>query len=67
MLTFGELESVTNDFFLMDGGKAVDIYFNTSFLLNYLLKQQKGIWERPDGGRRIRIPVEFDEQVSGLN
>ncbi|KKK69160.1 hypothetical protein LCGC14_2936830, partial [marine sediment metagenome] len=50
----------------MDGGKAVDIYFNTSFLLNYLLKQQKGIWERPDGGRRIRIPVEFDEQVSGL-
>jgi len=61
-LTFEELESVTNDYFMVDGGKAVDIYFNTSFLLNYLLKQQKGIWERPDGGMKIRIPLEYDGQ-----
>ena len=44
-LTFEELEAVTNDYFILDGGKAIDIYFDTSFLLNYLLKQQKGIWE----------------------
>ena len=61
-LPFEELESVTNDYFLLDGGKAVDIYFNTSFLLNYLMKQQKGIWERPDGGEKIRIPLEYDGQ-----
>jgi len=51
---------------LLEDGKAVDIYFYTSFLLNYLLKQQKGIWERPDGGMKIRIPLEYDEQVSGF-
>ena len=61
-LTFEELESVTRDYFMVDGGKAVDIYFNTSFLLNYLLKQQKGIWERPTGGEKIRIPLEYDGQ-----
>jgi hypothetical protein len=61
-LTFEELESVTNDYFMVDGGKAVDIYFNTSFLLNYLLKQNKGLWERPNGGEKIRIPLEYDGQ-----
>ena len=61
-LTFQELESITNDFFMVDGGKAVDIYFNDSFLLNYLMKQQKGIWERPNGGQKIRIPLEYDGQ-----
>ncbi len=61
-LTYEELESVTNDYFLLEGGKAVDIYFDTSFLLNYLMKQKKGLWERPDGGERIRIPLEYDGQ-----
>ena len=61
-LTYAELESITTDYFLMDGGKAVDIYFNDSFLLNYLMKQQKGIWERPNGGQKIRIPLEYDGQ-----
>ncbi len=65
-LTFEELESVTDDYFMADGGKAVDIYFNTSFLLNYLLKQQKGIWERPSGGHRIRIPLEYDGQEANF-
>jgi hypothetical protein len=61
-LTFAELESVTNDYFMLEGGKAVDIYFNTSFLLNYLMKQQKGLWERPPGGEKVRIPLEYDGQ-----
>ncbi len=65
-LTFGELESITNDYFMADGKKAVDIYFDTSFLLNHLMKQKKGIWERPDGGRRIRIPLEYDGQETGF-
>jgi hypothetical protein len=61
-LTFEELESVTNDYFMLDGGKAVDIYFDSSFLLNYLMKQQKGLWERPPGGEKIRVPLEYDGQ-----
>jgi hypothetical protein len=61
-LTFEELESITNDYFMLEDGKAVDIYFDTSFLLNYLLKQQKGLWERPPGGEKIRIPLEYDGQ-----
>jgi len=55
-----------DDYFIADGGKAVDIYFNTSFLLNWLLKQQKGIWKRPSGGRRIRIPIEYAESEKGF-
>lgn len=66
MLPFEELEAITNDFFMADGKKAVDIYFYTSFLLNYLMKQQKGIWERPDGGNRIRVPLEYDGQEAGF-
>jgi len=61
-LSFEELESITNDYFMLDGGKAIDIYFDTSFLLNYLIQQKKGIWERPDGGEHIRIPLEYDGQ-----
>ena len=37
-LTFEELESVTNDYFMADDKKAVDIYFNTSFLLTVALR-----------------------------
>jgi hypothetical protein len=65
-LTFDELESVTNDYFAADGGKAVDLYFYTSFLLNYLLKQKKGIMERPPGGEKFRIPLEYDGQEAGF-
>jgi hypothetical protein len=65
-LTYDELESITNDYFLADGGKAVDIYFSTSYLLNLLLKQQKGIWERPNGGMQIRIPLEYDGQEAAF-
>ena len=65
-LTWEERESVTNDYFKLDNGKAVDIYFDTSFLLNYLLKQQKGLWERPPGGEKIRVPLEYDSQNGGF-
>lgn len=61
-LPFEELEAITNDYFMADGGKAIDIYFYTSFLLNYLMSQQKGLWERPDGGEKIRVPLEYDGQ-----
>lgn len=65
-LTFEQLESVTNDYFMLDGGKAVDIYFDTSYFLNYFLKQQKGIWKRPSGGRNIRVPLKYDGNEAGF-
>ena len=64
--TYEELESVTNDYFMLDDGKAADIYFQTSFLLNYLIDQKKGLWERPNGGEEIRVPLEYDGQESGF-
>jgi hypothetical protein len=64
LVTSTELEAVTNDYFLMDGKEAVDLFFKTSYALNYFLKQHKGIWERPEGGRRIRIPFEFDYGIA---
>ena len=36
-----QMDAVTNDYFIIDGGKAADLYFEQSFNLNYFLKQQK--------------------------
>lgn len=66
MLTYAELESITNDYFLADGRKAVDIYFDDCFLMDYLMKKQKGIWERPNGGKKIRVPLSYDGQEGGF-
>ena len=64
-LTYTELESITNDYFLADGKKATDIYFNTSFFIDYMMNKKKGLWERPDGGQYIRVPLEYDMQAGG--
>jgi hypothetical protein len=66
MPTFEQLESVTNDYFVLDGGKATDIYFQSSFLLNLMLKQQRGLWKRPTGGIRVRIPLKYDGAEAGF-
>ena len=60
-----ELNEITNDYFLLDNGAASDIYFNTSYLVNFFMKQQGGLWERPSGGRKIRVPLEYDESYGG--
>jgi len=65
-LTFGELEAVTTDYFAAENGKAVDIYFYTSFLMEYLMKQKKGLYMTPDGGDYIRVPLEYDGQEGGF-
>jgi len=65
-LTFAELESITRDYFLADGKKAVDIYFNDCFLMDWLMNKKKGIFERPSGGANIRIPLSYDGQEAGF-
>lgn len=62
-LTYGQLDAVTDDYFLLDDGSATDNYFNTSSLLNYFLKQQSGLFTRFDSGIYIRVPIEYDEQT----
>lgn len=65
-LTFTELESITNDYFLADGKKAVDIYFDDCFLIDKFMKQKAGVWKRYPGGKRIRIPLSYDGQEAGF-
>lgn len=65
-LTYSQLESVTNDYFIIEGGKAKDIYFDSSYILNLLLKQQKGIWKRPSGGINVRVPLKYDGSEAGF-
>jgi hypothetical protein len=65
-LTYTELESVTNDYFLADNKKAIDIYFNGSFLMNRFMEQKKGVYQRPPGGENIRVPLMYDGQESGF-
>jgi len=50
----------------LDGGKATDIYFDSSFLLNLFLKQQRGIWKRPAGGIKVRVPLKYDGSEAGF-
>lgn len=65
-LTFTELQAITNDYFLADNGKAFDIFFYPSFFVNYFMDKKKGIWKRPNGGKNIRIPLEYDEAEGGF-
>ncbi len=60
------MDAVTDDYFMIDNGKAADLYFQNSFLLDHLLNGKKGIWERPSGGREIRIPFRYDGNETGF-
>jgi len=62
MLTYTEMDAITDDYFIADGKKAIDIFFNDCFALDWFMNKKKGIWERPDGGQRFRIPLSYDGQ-----
>lgn len=61
-----QLDAVTHDYFMIEGGKAMDNYFETSFLLNYLLKQKKGIYKKASGGKKISVPIRYDGNKAGF-
>lgn len=65
-LSYSELEAVTRHYFMADNGKAVDIYFDSSFLMDRWMNKKMGLWERPGGGTKIRIPLEYDMQEGGF-
>lgn len=64
--TIAELEAVTRDYFMADNRKAVDIYFNDSFCMDRFLNKKKGLMERPSGGLKITIPLNYDGQEGGF-
>ncbi len=65
-LTFSELQAITDDYFMVDNRKAIDIYFQDSFLMWLFMDKKKGIFERPGGGQRYRIPLMYDGQEGGF-
>ena len=65
-LTFNELQAVTNDYFMVNNRKAVDIYFQSSYLMYLFMDKKKGIMRRPSGGKLYRVPLEYDGQEGGF-
>ncbi|WP_027369229.1 phage major capsid protein [Desulfocurvibacter africanus] len=65
-LSNAELEIVTRDYLLADGKQATDIYFETSWLMQYLMKQQKGLWKLFGGGRKVKVPLKYDGAEAGF-
>ncbi len=65
-LTLSEIESITSDYFAAGNGRAVDIYFRNSFLLDLLMNRQAGIFERPAGGEKIRMPLNYSDAEGGF-
>jgi hypothetical protein len=65
-LTYTELQSITTDYFKADNKMATDIYFSTSFLLDLFMNKKKGLFERPNGGERIRVPLMYDGAEGGF-
>lgn len=57
-----ELESVTNDYFLLDGGKAWDQYFLSNYLINRSMKKPL---KKLSGGKQIKIPLTYDKLQGG--
>jgi len=57
-----ELESLTRSFWMADGGKAFDQYFDSNYLLRRGLKKPL---RQPSGGREIKIPLTYDRMVGG--
>jgi hypothetical protein len=66
MLTNPELELITKKFLVADGKKATDIYFETSWLMEHLMKNKGGLFERPNGGSHIEVPLKYDGAEAGF-
>jgi len=65
-LSLTEIESITSDYFAAANGRAVDIYFRNSFLLDLLMNRQAGLFERPAGGEKIRVPLNYSDAEGGF-
>lgn len=65
-LTLTELEATTRDYFLADNRKAIDIYFNDSFYMDYTMNKKKALMKRYNGGKKIKVHLNYDGQEGGF-
>ena len=67
MSIISQLEASTQKWYLLKSKNgAIDLYSELSFLLNYFIKQKKGMFKRPGGGRLISVPVQYDDAGGGF-
>lgn len=64
MTTTAEMNAVTREHFMLDGGKAFDIYYNTSARIERKLKKKKGLHQSASG-TKIKVPLAFNEGIGG--
>ena len=64
--TISELEATTKDYFVADNRKAIDIYFNDSFYMDYSMNKKKAIMKRYSGGKKIKAHLNYDGQEGGF-
>jgi len=57
---------ITDDYFVLDNKAATDVYFTTSMFMDTFMNKKKGLWERPEGGEKIRVPLEYDMGEGGF-
>lgn len=65
LLTNAEIEKITSDYLLADNKRATDIYFTTSYLMNLLMKQKKGIFKMIPGGDKVKVHLRYDGSEAG--
>jgi len=65
-LSLDEINAVTRDIIVSDGGKAFDNYSNTSAFVDRYLNQRKGLFKNLTGGHYIRVPIKFDKNTGGF-
>jgi hypothetical protein len=66
MYSIPELNATTKDYFLADNRKAIDIYFNDSFFMDYSMNKKKAILKRFSGGNKIKVHLNYDGQEGGF-
>jgi|GEM_PF-2439593 len=61
-----QLDATTDDYFKLKGKEVNDLYTETSFVLDYFLKDKKGNYDHHQGGQQIEIPLRYDNNASGF-
>jgi len=66
MTMTSQLDATTDDYFRLKGKEVLDLYTETSFVLDYFLKGKKGNYDSHQGGKAIEIPLRYDNNAAGF-
>lgn len=66
MTILSQLDATTDDYFKLKGKAVIDLYTETSFVLDYFLKEKKGNYDNHQGGQSIVIPLRYDNNAAGF-